>query len=127
MVAEVERGGVHPQRPAQPTPGHVEQLPEPGHQVQPGRDHVPHGLDPEPTARVEQAAPSRMAKAPISCGQISSGHSISWSSAVSLSTGITPGFPASVGHQAGRGPGTFGPAGRAGRLFSPSHIQAASS
>ena len=56
VIAEVERRGIHPQRPAQPPPGNVEQLPEPGHQVQPGRDHVPHGLDPEAAARVEQAA-----------------------------------------------------------------------
>jgi hypothetical protein len=31
-------------------------LPEPGHQVQPGRDHVPQGLDPDAAAQVEQAA-----------------------------------------------------------------------
>jgi hypothetical protein len=52
VVAEVERGGVHPQRPAVAWPGYAEQLPEPGHQVQPGRDHLPQDLDPEAAVRV---------------------------------------------------------------------------
>jgi hypothetical protein len=55
MVGNVEHGGVHPQRPAQPPPRHVEQPPEPGHQVQPGFDRLPHALDPEPAAWAEQA------------------------------------------------------------------------
>jgi len=55
MLGEVEHRGVHPQRTAQPPPRHVEQLPEPGHQVQPGLDRLPHALEPEPAIRVEQA------------------------------------------------------------------------
>ena len=49
--------------------------------------------------------PSRTASAPISCGQISSGHSMRWSSSVSLSTGYTPGSPASIRHHRGAGQG----------------------
>jgi len=62
--------------------------------------------------------PSRTASAPISCGQISSGHSMHWSSSVSLSTGHTPGSPASIRHHRGSGPGTFALPARAGSLFS---------
>jgi hypothetical protein len=56
VIGEVEGRGVHPQRPARPWPGHVQQLPEPGHQVQPGGDHLPDRLDPQPAARTGQAA-----------------------------------------------------------------------
>jgi len=55
MVCQVERRGVHPQRPAQPVPRHVEHLPEPGDQVQSGFDFLPRRLDPEPAVRVDQA------------------------------------------------------------------------
>lgn len=44
-------------------------------------------------ARLQQAAAVEDGRAPMSWGQISSGHSMRWSSAVSLSTGITPYFP----------------------------------
>ncbi len=47
--------------------------------------------------------PSRTASAPISCGQISSGHSMRWSSSVSLSTGHTPGSRPASGTIGGAG------------------------
>jgi hypothetical protein len=56
VIGEVEGRGVHPHRPTQSWPGHVQQLPEPGHQVQPGGDHLPDRLDPQPAARTRQAA-----------------------------------------------------------------------
>jgi len=56
MVAEIERGCVDPQRPAQPTSRHGEQLPEPGHQMQPGLDRLQYFLDPDATVRFEQVA-----------------------------------------------------------------------
>jgi hypothetical protein len=56
VIGEVEGRGVHPQRPAQPRPGHVQPLPEPGHQVQPGCDQLPDRLDPQAAARAGQVA-----------------------------------------------------------------------
>jgi hypothetical protein len=56
VVGEIGGGGVHPQRPAQPSRRYVEELPEQGHHVQPGCDHLPDSLDPEATAPFEQAA-----------------------------------------------------------------------
>jgi hypothetical protein len=55
VIGELKGWGVHPQRPAQPSRGPVQQLPEPGQQVQPGPDHPADGLDLEPAIRVQQA------------------------------------------------------------------------
>jgi hypothetical protein len=56
MVGEIKGGSVHPQRAAKPSRRYVEELPEPGYEMQPGCDRLPHGLDPESITRVEQAA-----------------------------------------------------------------------
>jgi CubicO group peptidase (beta-lactamase class C family) len=53
----------------------------------------------------------------MSCGQISSGHSMSWSSAVSRSIGITPGSATIIGSATATEPGTFDPPVRAGGLL----------
>ena len=56
MLGQVDRGGVDPQRPAQPEPGPVQQLPEPGNPMQPRPDLLAGRLDPEPAIGVQQAA-----------------------------------------------------------------------
>jgi hypothetical protein len=54
VLAEIKGRGIHPQRPTQPSPRHVNDLPEPRDQMQPGGDRPAHGLDPEAAAGVEQ-------------------------------------------------------------------------
>jgi hypothetical protein len=54
VIGEIEGRSVDPQRPAQPPPGPVEQLPEAGDQVQPRLEVSPDRVDPETTIVVEQ-------------------------------------------------------------------------
>jgi hypothetical protein len=54
----------------------------------------------------------------MTCGQISSGHSMSWSSAVSRFIGITPAFPSRVCDTRSRGQGRSTYRARAGVLLS---------
>jgi hypothetical protein len=54
MVADVEGRTIHPQRPAEPAAGLVENLAEPREQVQPCLDGVTRRLDPEAAVRPEQ-------------------------------------------------------------------------
>ena len=69
VVGEVKGGGVDPQRPAQPEPGPVQQLPEPGDQVQSRLELAPDRLDPDPAVAVEQAGAVEMASPPMSVDQ----------------------------------------------------------
>jgi hypothetical protein len=55
VVGEVKRGSVDPQWPTQPQPGPVEELSEPGDQVQSRLDPLPNHIDPDATIAVEQA------------------------------------------------------------------------
>jgi hypothetical protein len=55
VVGEVEGESVDPQRPAQSQPGPVQQLPEPGDQVQSRLELLADRLDPDPAVVVEQA------------------------------------------------------------------------
>ena len=56
VIAQVERRCIHPQRPAEASPGYVQDLTEPAEDVQPTLDRLPRGLNPEATARIEEAA-----------------------------------------------------------------------
>ena len=56
VVVQIERGGVDPQRAAEPTPRPVENLTEPSEEVQPSCDRVLRSLDPESAFDVEEAA-----------------------------------------------------------------------
>ena len=62
VISDVERRGVHPQRPAQARRGPVQQLPEMRHQVQPRLDDPADSLNPEPAVTVHQAGPVQEAE-----------------------------------------------------------------
>ena len=55
VVGDVKGGGVDPQWPTEPEPGPVQQLPEPGDQVQSRLDVLADHVDPDVTSPVEQA------------------------------------------------------------------------
>ena len=56
VIAQVERRCIHPQRPAKAARGYVEDLTEPGEEVQPAFDRTLCVLDPKAAVGVEQAA-----------------------------------------------------------------------
>jgi hypothetical protein len=56
VVVEVEALGIHPQRVTKPAWRDVDDLPEPGDEVQALGDCLPGGLDAETTVRIKQAA-----------------------------------------------------------------------
>jgi len=48
VIGDIERGIIHPQRPAPPPPRRIQKLPEPGKQVQPAADPLADRLKGEP-------------------------------------------------------------------------------
>jgi hypothetical protein len=56
VVAQIERRRVHPQRPAEASPGYVEDLSEPREEMQPAFHRLLRGVDPEAAVGVEQAS-----------------------------------------------------------------------
>ena len=56
VVAQVERRCIHPQRPAKAAPGYVEDLTEPGEEMQPALDRTLCVLNPKAAVGIEQAA-----------------------------------------------------------------------
>lgn len=56
VVAEIERGRVHPHGPTQPERRHGDDLAEPREEMQPEPDRVPCGVESEATVCAEEAA-----------------------------------------------------------------------
>jgi hypothetical protein len=54
MLSQVDRRRVDPQRPPQPEPGLVQQLPEPGNKLEPGLDMLLHPLNLEASLGIQQ-------------------------------------------------------------------------
>jgi hypothetical protein len=54
VIVDVERRGVEPQRPAEAETRHAQDLPEPGHPMQPPPDVLPEGVDPDSAVGVEE-------------------------------------------------------------------------
>jgi hypothetical protein len=99
VLSDVKGRVIDPQRPAQPPPWHVQPLPEPGKMVQPAADcSRTASIQKRPPAS-DNRLPSRMASAPMSCGQPkSSGHTMLRSCALNRSiTSPKPGQPTTAG------------------------------
>jgi hypothetical protein len=56
VVAQIERRRVHPQRPAEASPGYIEDLTESREEMQPTFHRLLRGLDPKAAVGVEQAS-----------------------------------------------------------------------
>lgn len=56
VFAKVEARRIDPEWRTLPTRGFTQELPESRHQVEPGSNHVAHGVDPEAAGRIEKVA-----------------------------------------------------------------------